>query len=69
MSNTTPQVFEFTCRKCGRSRKATFAVYWKVTPAEAARKAGYKNTRYGAQCEPNCATNADKFLADKHEVK
>lgn len=49
------QRFSFTCRKCNRTRTAAFAVPWVVKKAEAAKKVGFRNTRWGPQCLGPCA--------------
>lgn len=46
--------FSFTCRKCGRYRKAQFDVPYPVTKKYAAECVGYRNTRWGPQCSPDC---------------
>ena len=50
------QHHEYTCRKCGRSKKANFTLPWGVTKKYAAACVGMKNTRYGPQCQPTCKT-------------
>lgn len=51
-----PQRHQYTCRKCGRSRKANFSLPWAVTKKYAAGCVGMKNTRWGPQCIPDCKT-------------
>lgn len=48
------QTFEFKCRKCDRVKRASFVVPWAVKRSEAAKKTGFKVTRWGAQCVPSC---------------
>lgn len=50
------QHHEYTCRKCGRSRKANFSLPWPATKKYAAACVSMKNTRWGPQCIPDCAT-------------
>ena len=59
MVNTlNSQGFEFTCRKCGRLKKASFTVPYPIDKKYAVECIGMKNTRWGSQCVPDCETHA-----------